>query len=150
MCVCQPIYNNIFLMSHSAIKNNINRLLKERDWRVGHLEKKLGSTRAVTNILRGRSKNPTIDVLYSIAKAFNVEIQELIVEPTSLPSVNISLFSDTCSKVIKEIQELPEGLNISHNNLLSLIKESYEYSKKLNIEQADTNFIKWIISQYYG
>ena len=45
-------------MSHSTIKNNINRLLKERDWKVAHLEKKLGSTRAVTNILRGSSKNP--------------------------------------------------------------------------------------------
>ena len=137
-------------MPHSVIKDNINRLLRERDWKVAQLEKKLGSTRAVTNILRGSSKNPTIDVLHSIAKAFNVEIHELIMEPTILPRIDVPLFADICNKVISEINELPKELNINHLNLLSLIKESYEYSKKLNIEHADINFIKWIISQYYG
>ena len=137
-------------MSHAIIKNNISRLLKERDWKVAQLEKKLGSTRAVTNILRGSSKNPTIDVLHSIAKAFNVEIHELIIEPTNIIPINISLFADTCNTVITEIENLEKDLTITHNNLLSLIKESYEYSVKLNIQNADINFIKWIISQHYG
>lgn len=135
-------------MSHSVIKSNINRLLEERNWKVAQLEKKLGpSSRAVTNILRGTSKNPTIDILYSIAKAFNVEIHELINETDNL--VEIQLFTDSCNKVINEVRELERNVKITHNNLLSLIKEVYEYSRKLNIENADINFIKWSISRYY-
>ena len=76
-----------------TIKNNINRLLKER-LKVAHLEKKLGSTRAVTNILRGSSKNPTIDVLHSIAQAFNVEIQDLLIEQENIDQVNLFLLRD--------------------------------------------------------
>lgn len=136
-------------MLEAVIKNNINRLLKEREWKISQLEKKLGSTRAVTNILRGSSKNPTIEVLRSIAKAFNVEIHELIVEPASSSLVDTSLFADICNKVIIEVGELPKGITLSHNNLLSLIKDCYEYSIKLNIDHADINFIKWLMTQHY-
>lgn len=137
-------------MSHSTIKNNINRLLKERDWKVAHLEKKLGSTRAVTNILRGTSKNPTIDVLHSIAQAFNVEIQDLLIEQEDIKSVNLPLLSDTYAKVIKEIDHLSKSITFTHNNVMLLVKETYEYSLKLKLECADVNFIKWLIQKHYS
>lgn len=137
-------------MSHSTIKNNINRLLKERDWKVAHLEKKLGSTRAVTNILRGSSKNPTIDVLHSIAQAFNVEIQDLLIEQENIDQVNLSLLRDSYTKVIQAIEPISKFVSFTHNNVISLVKETYDYSLKLKLNSADDNFIKWLITQYYN
>jgi len=137
-------------MSHLVIKKNIERLLKERDWRVADLENKLGQSRSVTNIFRGLSKNPTIEVLQSIATAFNVEIQELLLDHNNQDSiVNVSLLRDTCDKVIKELELLPYPITVKYNNVFSLIKEIYEYSIQLGLNQADENYIKWTIQKLY-
>ena len=88
-------------MSHSVIKTNIERLLKEKDWKVADLENKIGHSRSVTNIFRGLSKNPTIEVLQYIAKAFNVELQELLLDHEQQDSmINVALLKDVCTKVI--------------------------------------------------
>ncbi len=89
-------------MSHTIIKSNINRLLKERSWKVADLENKIGRGRPVHNILNGSSKNPTIEILKLIAQAFNVEIQDLLIEQDDIRSVNLPLLSDTYVKVIQE------------------------------------------------
>lgn len=137
-------------MSHAAIKNNINRLLGERTWRVADLDHKIGHGRSVKNILNGSSKNPTIEILKSIAHAFNVEIQDLLVEQENIESVNLPLLSDTYSKVIQAIETLPKSIVFTHSNVTLLVKETYEYSIKLKLAGADTNFIKWLIQKYYS
>ncbi|WP_341756687.1 MULTISPECIES: helix-turn-helix domain-containing protein [unclassified Candidatus Tisiphia] len=137
-------------MSYLIIKQNISRLLKEKDWKVANLEKKLGDTRSVTNILRGSSKNPTIEVLQSIAKAFDVEIQELLLEHNSDDSVlNILLLHDTCNKIIKELELIEHPIKVKYSNIFSLIKKMYEYSVQLGLEQADENYIKFTIQKMY-
>jgi len=137
-------------MSHLIIKKNIERLLKEKDWRVEDLENKLGQSRSVTNIFRGLSKNPTIEVLQSIAKAFNVEIQELLLDHNDQDSIlNIFLLRDTCDKVIKELEFIQYPITVKYSNVFSLIKEIYEYSVQLGLNQADENYIKWTIHKIY-
>lgn len=130
-------------MSHSVIKKNIERLLKEKDWRVADLENKVGHSRSVTNIFRGLSKNPTIEILQSIARAFNVEIQELLLDNTQDSIVNLPLLHDTCNKVLKELETMESPNDIKYNNIFSLLKEIYEYSIQLGLDQADENYIKW-------
>lgn len=137
-------------MSHAIIKENISRLLKERNWKIANVENQIGSGRTVTNIMRGTSKNPTIEVLQSISKAFNVEIQELLKEPESLSPINLELFSDVCSKVIAEVEPISHNVNVSCNNLIALIKEAYQYSIQLKLDSGDSNFIKWLVSQHYS
>lgn len=137
-------------MSHAIIKQNINRLLKEKDWKIANLEKKLGSTRSVTNILRGSSKNPTIEVLQSIASAFDVEIQELLLDHNGQDSLlNISLLQDTCNKIITELKSVKYPISVQYSNIFSLIKEAYEYSMQLGLEQSDENYIKWITQKLH-
>jgi transcriptional regulator with XRE-family HTH domain len=137
-------------MSHAIIKENINRLLKERNWKVANVEKQVGTGRTITNIMRGNSKNPTIEVLQSISKAFNVEVQELLMEPESVIPVNLALFSDVCYKVISEIEPFSHNSNLSYNNLIALVKEAYQYSTQLKLNSADINFIKWLVSHHYS
>jgi transcriptional regulator with XRE-family HTH domain len=136
-------------MTHTAIKNNINRLLQERSWKVADLENKIGHSRPVKNILSGASKNPTIEILTSIARAFNVEIQDLLIEQNTISSVNLTLLADISTKVIQEIDLLSHSITITHNHVMLLIKEVYEYSVQLKLNSADINFIRWRISQYY-
>ena len=137
-------------MSHAAIKDNINRLLKERSWKVADLENKIGHGRPVKNILNGSSKNPTIEILKLIAQAFNVEIQDLLIEQENIKSVNLPLLLDAYTKVIQEIEPLSKSITFTHNNVMTVVKETYEYSLKLKLDHADINFIRWIIQQHYS
>jgi transcriptional regulator with XRE-family HTH domain len=136
-------------MTHAIIKNNINRLLKEKNWKISEAEKRLGSSRALTSILRDKSKNPTIEVLESIANAFNVDIEEIITEPALTGKTNVKLFKNVCCTVLDEIDK-SEYFSPSYVSIISIIKEIYEYSMHLNLEEADTNFVKWTISKYYN
>ncbi|WP_341764063.1 helix-turn-helix transcriptional regulator [Candidatus Tisiphia endosymbiont of Beris chalybata] len=137
-------------MSHLIIKKNIERLLKERDWRVADLENKIGQSRSVTNIFRGASKNPTIEVLQAIAKALDVDLQELLLDHDSNDSVlNIALLRDTCNKIINELEGINYPITVKYSNIFTLIREVYEYSTQLNLVKADDNFTKWLIHKHY-
>ena len=134
-------------MTHTIIKRNINRLLKEKNCKVSEIEKKIGSSRSVTSILKDKSKTPTIEVLQAIANAFNVNIEEIINEPVLIGGANTKLLLNVCNEVIKEIESL-NSPNLGYLNTLSIIKEVYEYSIHLNLEKVDLNFVKWTVSKY--
>ncbi len=136
-------------MSHAVIKNNINRLLQEKNWRVADIDNKIGHGRPVNNIVRGTSKNPTITILQLIAQALNVEIQDLLLEQSDITKVDFALLSDTYTKVIQEIEPLSQTITFTQNNVTLLVKETYEYSLKLQLEYADINFINWLVKKYY-
>jgi transcriptional regulator with XRE-family HTH domain len=136
-------------MSHAVIKDNITRLLKERNWKVADLENKIGQGRPVKNILSGTSKNPTIEILRLIAQAFNVEIQDLLIPEEEIEPVNLPLLSNTYAAVIKEIEPFSQSITFTHNNVILLVKEVYEYSLKLQLNSADANFIRWLIQRHY-
>lgn len=137
-------------MSHLIIKKNIERLLQEKDWRVADLENRLGQSRSVTNIFRGLSKNPTIEVLQSIAKAFDVEIQELLLDQDSQDSIlSISLLRDTCNKILNELELVEYPVTMKYSNIFTLIKDVYEYSVQLGLDRADDNYTKHTIQKLY-
>jgi transcriptional regulator with XRE-family HTH domain len=135
-------------MRSVVIKNNITRLLKERDWTISDLEKKLGLNRSVSNILRGTSKNPTIELLTSVAKAFNIEINDLLEEPVKNTGTDTKLLLETCAVVINQIDSMSVSKNLSYNIVISIIKKVYEYSIQLDLKTIDKNFVQWTISSY--
>lgn len=131
------------------IKNNIHRLLEEKGWRISQLENKLGHTRAVTNILRGASKNPTIDVLQSIAKAFNIEIQDLLLDIDSISdtSSDLKLLRNVCQKVIDQLESTDSSNTLKSAQVLSIIKEIYDYSVQLELSEVDENYLKFAVQK---
>lgn len=135
-------------MTHAIIKQNIQRLLKERNWKIADLENKLGVTRSVSNILRGSSKNPTIELLQSIAQAFNIDVQDLIEQPMDKQDTDIELLLNSCQKVIEEINALSLSDRLSYKVIISIIKEAYEYSLRLDLKSVDQNFVKWAIYKH--
>jgi transcriptional regulator with XRE-family HTH domain len=132
-------------MKHSIVAKNINKLLKEKDWKISDLENKIGTNGSVANILRGSSKNPTIDLLQSIAGAFNVEIQDLLNETDIKKQTNTSLMLAICNETIKQIDELSASKNLGYKTIINIIRDVYEYSIHLDLEVADENFIRWTI-----
>jgi transcriptional regulator with XRE-family HTH domain len=133
---------------HATIKKNINRLLKEKNWKISEVERRLGSSRPITSILRDKSKNPTIEVLQSIANAFNVEVEEIINEPLLMGKTNIKLLLNVCNEVLREIESL-NSTPPSYLSILSVVKEVYEYTIHLELKEVDINFIKWTVSKHY-
>ncbi len=132
-------------MKHSIVAKNINKLLKERGWRISDLENKIGTNGSVANILRGSSKNPTIDLLQSIAGAFNVEIQDLLNETDIEKQTNTALMLAICNETIKQIDELSASKKLGYKTIINIIRDVYEYSIHLDLEVADENFIRWTI-----
>ena len=133
-----------------AIKNNILRLLQTRNWSITDLERKIGH-RCVTNIIHGKSKNPTIDLLTRIASAFNVEIQEIIYEydVDKDEKVDYPLLLECFVQITNVITSYESDYNINSYNILFLSNELYKYSRKLNIRYIDKEFTQWVIGKYY-
>jgi transcriptional regulator with XRE-family HTH domain len=147
-------------MANTVIKANIERLLKEKNWRIADLEKRMGPGKQAQNIIRGTSKNPTIEVLQSIARAFEVGIQDLVNPQDSIISkikndaadlgqkaLNTQLLLEACTMVIKEIESTPESVKVTFDKVCLLIKEVYDYSLQLNIKNIDQNFVKWLVQR---
>lgn len=134
----------------AIIKKNIEKLLKERNWRIVDLENKANKGRIVHNILYRDSPNPSIDIMKAIASALNVEIEDLISEDNKNDDIlNPKLFLDSCNKVITELIPIHEQFSIKQSGALKLIQEVYKYSKDLSLEKADPNFVKWLVQQHY-
>jgi transcriptional regulator with XRE-family HTH domain len=140
------------ILQSNTIKDNINRLLKNRNWTQAELERKVGGTRNVSNIMRGVSKSPTIEVLQRIANAFNVDIAQLIIEEnySESPPVDYNLLSESFTKVISRIKPFEIEYKVKPENILSLVVEVYNYSYKLKLDTVDEKFVDWVISKYYS
>lgn len=136
--------------NHATLKKNLERLLKERALRIVDLESRAKKGRFIHNILNGKTINPGIEIIKSLADALNVDIEEFLVDIDNQENANSELLLDSCIKVINEIIPLIEKYNIKVNNIFSCIKEAYSYSKDLNLAKADPNFIKWFIKQNYN
>lgn len=137
-------------LTPDTVKNNILRLLKIREWTVTDLEKRIGGTRNINNILHGRSKYPTIELLCKIADAFNVEIQELIYEHDIVyKKINHSLLLECFVETTNALLPYELIYNISPYNIFFIANEVYKYSQKLDIQYVDKEFIHWVVSKYY-
>lgn len=138
-------------MSNYAIhiKKNIERLLKEREWRIVDLENKAKKGRVIHNIIHGTTTNPRIDILKALADALNVDVEEFLCENDQGDNVNPNLLLDACKEVIVEIIPLCDKYNIKPNNILKLIRDVYKYSIDLNLSHIDKGHIKWLIQKHY-
>ncbi|WP_375359799.1 helix-turn-helix domain-containing protein [Candidatus Tisiphia endosymbiont of Nemotelus uliginosus] len=114
------------------------------------IEKKTGLSRnTVYSILYGSSKNPSASNLQLIAKALNISLEELVVNNETTPEIltidQMKIFSKATSLTINILIE--KNLSFSSANLISLIKEVYEYALKKQF--VDHTFIDWIIDKYH-
>lgn len=138
-------------MSAELLKENINRILQERGWKLQDLERKAGTNRNIHNIFRNKSTNPSVELLQKIAQTLNVDYKELIEEQKNTNYVNnFNLLLNACQKVILELEKLPKNINVSYQAVFILILEVYSYAEQFNNTTIDDQFVKWSIMKYYS
>lgn len=137
-------------MAAEVLKKNIDRILKERGWKLQDLERKAGTNRTIHNIFRNKSTNPSVDLIQKIAKALKVGYNELLEEHTESNYIqDPDLLLEAFEKIISEIKKLPKDIEISFETVFLLSLEVYLYTNSLHLKNIDAQFVKWTIMKYF-
>lgn len=138
-------------MAH--LHKKISQLMTEKNITATDIERITGINRnTVYSIVAGNSKNPSANNLQLIAKALDVNIDTFLSDEFVPPAFNLSreeliCYKETTTEVIGVI--LDKKININLLNLVSLIKEVYEYSLKSTPPNVDKRFIDWLIDKQH-
>lgn len=147
-------------MALANLSERIKIKLSHQGLSTAAFEKKAGlKPGAVNNILYGRSKNPTISIIQSIASAFECRISDLIDDDFSSAGdekLNNFLSSDTTPwnqelyiQSFEYAVTLIRSMNIScsKTKLLDCVEEIYRYSNKGQSATVDKRFSEWLIEK---
>ncbi len=115
---------------------------------------------AVHNIISGRSKNPSINVLQTIAQTLNCTVSDLIGEVNlgshfnNAPSENPVTFCEILDNelYIKSLSYFAELLTkhkcwMAKEKILECVEEIYLYSYRKGLNKVDTHFAKWFFEK---
>lgn len=128
------------------------------------LEKQAGLKRsAVQNILHGRSRKPSAQILLAVTKILGCDINDLLghadegFEDTTLASqnealqdaaVNTHLFAEAAQVANEIVQNF--GINPTASQLLKFINEIYNYSLRSQKSTIDRNFAEWLANKSWS
>lgn len=156
--------------TNTKLSNNIRQKLSTKNISASELERRAGLKQStLQNILYGRSRNPSIDTIKSIARELNCSIEELIgdldyLNPNNPIKVekhdkhdkhekaekeeteiwNASLFI----KAIETVQSILETkkCQLPKKQILAAVDEVYKYSIGVS-DEIDRRFAEWIIEK---
>lgn len=133
------------------IKQNLRQILKARNLRISDADKLLGQSRTMTQFLSGKTKNPSIDLLFNISKTLNIPIRDILGEEnySNIP-FKLKKFETIVTSVLKELDKISERIlaKYSTRNIISIILALYSYAYDLNDDNVDEAIIKLTISKY--
>ncbi len=139
------------------LQEKIQTKMEHQRLSIRELERKSGlNVGAVQNIINGRSTNPGIEFVASIAKALNCSVDELLdnsskltndnrSHSTSSPTWNANLYKDCTTNVENYLKS--KNISIDSDKILEIIKDVYLYALECSTNQPDTRFIKWLIEK---
>jgi transcriptional regulator with XRE-family HTH domain len=146
----------------NQLQAKIIKAIEDSQLSVGVLEKKAGVKKnAIRNIIDGRSKNPTMETLLSIAAVIGCSIDNLIkgnddlIQEASSPSqINQEIYPWNMVLFQQVVQVINELLNkrtiiLSYDEVLDIVKEVYLFSIGKNevIKTVDLRFAQWFIDK---
>jgi len=146
---------------HDTLRTNIKNKIQQNKTSVSELERRAGlKPSTLQNIVLGRSKNPGLETIMSLAKELGCTIDELISPSvdsqfkkakTDLPMKiiwNETLFISIVSYIAEFLTQHSFSL-IEINEVLECIKEIYTYSLKAQSETMDSKFAEWIVERKF-
>ncbi|WP_322776454.1 helix-turn-helix domain-containing protein, partial [Candidatus Megaera venefica] len=119
-------------MSYELLKDNIESLISQKNYRVSKVEELAGIKHGnLSNILTGRSKKPSAEILLSIANVFGVTVEELFknkaIQPSKyLTKEELNLFLNIITYLINQIES--KKIPIYYKDFIFMVNEVYEYS----------------------
>jgi len=148
-------------MKLSFLAENIQTRLNEQKLSVSEFERLAGLKRsAVSNILTGKSKNPTIEVVISIANRLGCSIEELLdaglAESRATRSLNVNpknseeslLFFEIANLLLDKLKTL--GFHPSFSNFTNCFKELFFYATHSHTDKfKDDDFLLWLIKSHF-
>ncbi len=141
-------------MSYELLKDNIESLISQKNYRVSKVEELAGIKHGnLSNILSGRSKKPSAEILLSIANVFGVTIEELFknkaIQPSKyLTKEELNLFLNIITYLNNQIDS--KELNIYYQDFIFMVNEVYEYSSSNEDKEIDNKFIDWYLKQKFN
>ena len=126
---------------------------------VSELERRAGVPHAVVNIMRGRSKNPSMKVANSIAKELNCSVEELFEDRNCN---NTKIENRTNSKPMQYDEELLQNslkaltqalaeyqLSPEITDVLKCVEDIYKYTVDSPTKEVDLRFTKWLAQKTF-
>jgi transcriptional regulator with XRE-family HTH domain len=159
----------------TKIKPSLNDKLKEKlsetGLSVNALEKRAGLKRsAVQNILHGKSKKPSAEILYAISKVLGCSVHDLLAHPTTdtsppvvhaLSEIDLTLKDDIQKEGIQtfDLDLYNNAVNYANSlfkenkielnatDTLNFIQEIYQYAFNSNRKEIDQTFSRWLLNK---
>lgn len=144
----------------NTLKTNILNEMEKKSWSVHALEKQAGlKPSAIRNILYGRSKNPSLSVIQSIAAALNCSVTDLIDEELvkkeshngkPMPKIDDfpwdqQLYQKCMQQLLSNLSE--NSVQLKRDKVISIIDDVYFYSCVNKLDAPDQYFLNWLIEK---
>lgn len=131
----------------NVLNDNLKLKMKEAGLSVHALEKKAGLKRsAVQNILHGRSKKPSAEILLAIAKVFQCSIRELI--DKNSPAIRYDTEGAHTSTESKPNYPLNNDIMINMDLYIEAAKMAEKIFKKYSSTHTEAEALKYILEIY--
>ncbi|MBY0264063.1 MAG: helix-turn-helix transcriptional regulator [Holosporales bacterium] len=137
----------------SALSLRIKKKLVEHNLSASALERKAGiRPSTLQNILQGRSKNPSIEVLQSVAQALNCSVSELLGENHALPETLVKAEKWVPEVYVNATQAVwavckKRQLDISKKLFFQAVEQVYAYCSQYDRVNVDKDFADWVVMQ---
>ena len=140
----------------TSLQKNLRQHLEKKNTTAHALEKQLGlKFSAIYNILQGKSKKPSADLILSIAQGLGCSVEDLLqnpgespLPPSKKPKKWIpSLYIDAFKKVEALLEQ--KKVETSKEVCLNLVEEVYLYSLQGKLSSADEQFANWLIHRLF-
>ena len=149
----------------SALQLRLKNKLAASGISVNALEKQAGLKRsAVQNIIHGKSKKPSADIIMAITKVLGCSLNDLIDPPantspqittlqpaTTLQSPKMEgLFQpELYAKATKKAIDLLKNrqLHLTNTESIDYIREIYQYSANTDSKEIDPRFAEWLLNK---
>jgi len=131
----------------------IKKKLVEHNISASALERKAGiRPSTLQNILLGRSKNPSIEVLQAVALALSCTVSELLGENHALPETLLKAEKWTPETYANATQAVwnackKRQLTLSKKAFFQAVEQIYAYCAQYDRVNVDKDFADWIVLQ---
>lgn len=131
----------------------IRKKLREQHISASALEKKAGiRPSTLQNILQGRSKNPSLEILKAAASALGCTISELVGE-NSVPLESVILVDEWVPEIyVQAVWLIGEAcrkrkISFSRSSFFKAVRQIYTYALRYKKTKIDQDFADWVVTQ---
>ena len=135
------------------LPQKISFLLKQKNLNISELEKNSGlSNSVVSNIINGRTKSPSAEVLCKIATnlgcSVNYLLSELTVNPIDIGAIKINYF--LCAEAAIRLSDylIKAEFSLSVHDFFSCAFDIYTFATESGQIYIDDHFVKWSAKKY--